>query len=228
LLIIPGSLTMTLFPAFSSLEGVKDKQKLGTLFARSLKYGLLALAPIVLILELFTGEVLEVWLGSDFAAQSKTAMQILALGVLVNSLAQISFALLQGIGRPDITGKFHLLEIPIYVGIAWLLVSHWGIAGAAAAWTVRVTLDALLLFVATFKVCQLSPRLLATNGLTLASLALLLLACIAYGLKSLAGTLPLFVQSVLFVALFSLFAWLVWRKVLDASDKGVILKLIKP
>ena len=178
------------------------------------------------MLVLFAKEILQVWLGSNFAAQSKMVMQILALGVLVNSLAQVPYALLQGVGRPDITAKFHLLELPLHIGIVWFLVGHWGIAGAAGAWTMRVTLDTLLLFVAAFKVCKLSPHLLATNGLTLTSLALLLLAGMAYGLKSLAGTLPLFTQSVLFIVLFGLFAWLVWRKVLDASDRGAVFKAV--
>ena len=225
--IIPASLIMTLFPAFSALEGIGDRQRLGTLFARSVKYTLLALAPIVLLLVLFAKEVLQIWLGSDFASQSALVLQILALGVLVNSLAHIPYALLQGGGRPDITAKFHLLELPFYVGIDWLLVSHWGIGGAAVAWTIRVALDTLLLFVAAFKVCKLSPRLLATNCLTLVIFTLMLLAVITYDLKSLTSAFPLFAQFVFFVALFSLFAWVVWRKVLDASDRGTILKVVK-
>jgi O-antigen/teichoic acid export membrane protein len=54
-------------------------------------------------------------------------MQVLALGVLINSLAQTPFALLQGVGRPDLPAKFHLIELPVYVGIAWILVSQFGI-----------------------------------------------------------------------------------------------------
>ncbi|MEN4005973.1 MAG: oligosaccharide flippase family protein [Methanobacterium sp.] len=41
--IITGSLTMTIFPAFSTLEGIKNRQRLGFLFARAVKYILLAL-----------------------------------------------------------------------------------------------------------------------------------------------------------------------------------------
>jgi len=212
--IIPASLVMTLFPAFSSLEGVKDRQRLGILFARSVK--------------LFAKEALQIWLGAEFAAKSTLALQILALGVLINSLAHTPFALLQGVGRPELPAKFHLLELPIYIGTAWLLVSNWGIAGAAAAWTLRVTLDAFLLFGATFKVYKFSPRLFAANGATLASFTLLLLAGMAYGLKSLTGALPLFIQPVSFAVIIGLFAWFVWRKVLDASDKGIILKVVKP
>lgn len=225
--IIPGSLTMTLFPAFSALWGIEERQRLERLFARSLKYVLLALAPIVLMLVLFAREVLQTWLGSDFAMHSVTVLQILALGILVNSLAQPPYALLQGVGRPDITAKLHLLELPIYVGIAWVLVSRWGIAGAAAAWTLRVALDALLLFVAAFKVCQLSRRLLAANGLTVTAFVLLLLLAAAYALRSLSGSLPLFTQLILFVPLFGLFAWVVWSNILDAWDRGALVKVIK-
>lgn len=225
LLIIPASLVMTLFPAFSALEGVKDGHRLGTLFARSTKYILLILGPPVLVVALFAREILQLWLGAEFAIRSTLALQILALGVLINSLARTPFALLQGIGRPDLPAKFHLLELPIYVGTAWLLVSNWGIAGAAAAWTLRVTLDALLLFGATLKVYRFSPRLFTANGTTLASLVLLLLAGVAYGVKALTGALPLFIQSALFVAVLGLFVWFVWEKILDSSDKGAILKL---
>lgn len=225
--IISGSLTMTLFPAFSALEGIGDRQRLGMLFARSVKYVLLTLGPIVLMLALFAEEILRIWLGSDFAMQSMMVLQILALGVLVNSLAHSPYALLQGVGRPDITAKFHLLELSFYVGIAWVLVSRLGIVGAATAWTLRVALDALLLFIASFKVCRLSPRLLATNGVTLTSMALLLLAGMAYGLKSLTGFLPLFAQPILFLTLFGLFAWLIWKNLLDASDRVAVLKVVK-
>lgn len=226
--IIPASLVMTLFPAFSTLEGIKDRQRLGILFARSVKYVLLTLVPVVLAIMLFAKEALQIWLGAEFAAKSTLALQIIALGVLINSLAHTPFALLQGVGRPDLPAKFHLLELPIYIGTAWFLVSNWGIAGAAAAWTLRVTLDSLLLFGATFKIYKFSPRLFAANGATLASFTLLLFAGMTYGLKSLTDTLSLFIQLVSFTTIIGLFGWFIWRKVLDASDKGTILKGVKP
>lgn len=225
--LIASSLTMTLFPAFSSLEGIGNSQRLGTFFARSIKYVLLTLGPSVLVIGLFAKDILQVWLGISFATKSTEVFQILALGVLVNSLAQTPFVLLQGVGRPDIPAKFHLLELPIYVVIAWFLISQRGIVGAAEAWTLRVVLDALLLFIAAFKVCRFSPRLLTINGLTLASFILLLLIGIAYSLKSLAGHLPLFFQVFLFAALFGFFASIVWTKVLDDLDRGTVLGMVK-
>lgn len=225
--IIPWSLAATLFPAFSALEGVGDRQRLETLFARSVKYTLLSLGPVVLMLTLFSQAVLHAWLGDEFAARSTAAMQILALGVLINSLAHVPFALLQGLGRPDITAKFHLLELPVYVWTAWVLVSGWGIAGAAAAWTLRAALDALLLFVAAVSVCRFSSRLWAANGLTLTGIALLLLAIMAYGLKSLAGALPVSVQLVLFAVLLGSFGWVAWRVLLDSPDREAALRAVR-
>jgi len=225
--IIPASLVMTLFPAFSALEGIKDRRTLGALLARSIKYILLALGPVVLIVIVFAREALQLWLGADFAAKSTLVLQILALGVLINSLAWPPFALLQGAGRPDLPAKFHLFELPVYVGIAWVLVSNWGIAGAAVAWTLRVALDTFLLFAATFKVYRLSYRLFTATGTTLAGLVLLLLGTIAFGVKALVNTLPLPLQLMPFIAILSLFIWFVWGKVLDTSDRGTILKITK-
>lgn len=225
--IIPTSLTMTLFPAFSALKGVQNRQRLATVFARSVKYVLLTLGPTVLVISLFAEVILRLWLGTDFARESTTVLQVLAIGVLINSLAYIPFSLLQGVGRPDLPAKFHLLEMPFYIAMAWLLVSQLGIAGAALAWTIRVTLDALLLFVAAFKSCRFPVGLLAKNGLTTMLFALLTLTGMVYAVKALTASLPLFVQAVIFFVLFGLFAWVVWRRVLDYLDKGVILGMTK-
>ena len=224
---IGGSLTMTLFPAFSAMEGIKDRQRLGALFARAVKYILLVIGPIVLIIGLFAYDVLQIWLGADFAAKSTVVLQILALGVLINSLAQIPFALLQGAGRPDLPAKFHLFQLPLYVGILWFSVNQWGIAGAAGAWTFRVTLDAVLLFWATFRFYKFAPRLLVANGTLITGFALALLAGTTYGLKIVVGDFSLATQALLISGLFCLFAWFSWRKILDTSDKEMIFKMVK-
>jgi O-antigen/teichoic acid export membrane protein len=228
LLIIPTSLTIVLFPAFSMLEGIEDRRRLEILFARSVKYSLLALGPIVFILVLFSEEILQVWLGADFAIQSAVVLQILALGVLVNSLARSPLALLQGVGQPDIPAKFHFLELPLHIGIAWILVNRWGITGAAVAWTLRVAFDALLLFAASFKVCQFSPRLLVSNGVASTAVIILFLTGVSYKLKCLTQALPLVVQYVISIILVGFFVWVTWGIMLDASERKAIVKAIKP
>jgi len=217
LTIFPGSLVVTLFPAFSSLDALGDRERLEKLYARSVKFLLLALGPVLVLLIVFARQILRLWLGADFAAQSTVVLQILALGVLLNSLALVPYTLIQGLGRPDVTAKFHLLELPLYAGVLWLLVRHMGISGAAVAWTTRVGFDALLLFGAAWRLKLASLRVLAENGLVKS-----LLAVLGFG-----GVLPLtlwatpaLLTKVVLTALWlSLFAIATWSFVLDRRDR---------
>jgi O-antigen/teichoic acid export membrane protein len=67
--------------------------------------------------------------------------------VFISCLAQVPFALVQGVGRPDLTAKLHLIELPGYLLALWYLSTRYGIDGAAIAWTARAFIDALVLFV---------------------------------------------------------------------------------
>jgi hypothetical protein len=59
----------------------------------------------------------------------------------------------------------------------------------------------------------------------LAVFELVMLAGIAYVLKSVANDIFLPVQSLLFMGLLALFGWVAWNYVLDNSDRGAVLKV---
>ncbi|HEV2495133.1 MAG TPA: flippase [Terriglobia bacterium] len=147
LLIIPAAVAGVLFPAFATTF-VQEPRRTALLAARGVKYVFLALFPIVLVVVVFARDGLSLWLGLDFARRGARVLQFLAVGTLINGLAQIPFALVQGCGRPDIAAKFHLCELPVYLVTAWWLIRSHGVEGAAIAWVARVTVDALLLFIA--------------------------------------------------------------------------------
>jgi O-antigen/teichoic acid export membrane protein len=224
LLIIPASLIATLFPAFSALGASGERQRLETLFARSVKYVLLLMGPIMLAAIFFAEAILRLWLGGDFPEKSTLVFQILAVGVLVNSLGYMPYSLLQGIGRPDLPAKLQLLQLPFYIAIAWLLVNRWGIAGAAAAWAIRASADGLLLFVASFRVYRLSSRLFVENALLRAILVLLALLATAYLTSSLG--LDLSFQVGIIALLMMLFAWAIWRYALDSGERNLLIGLV--
>lgn len=159
LTIIAGSLATSLFPAFSALAGVGDRQKLQFLFVRSVNYLFILLTPIILVVIIFGKEILTLWLGTRFATESTTGLRILSIGVLINSIGSLIFSLFQGIGRPDIPAKFHLLELPIHLVVAYFLIHQYGLTGAALAWTIRVIVDTFLLFIASFRIYRFSIRL---------------------------------------------------------------------
>jgi O-antigen/teichoic acid export membrane protein len=176
LLLLPVALGGVLFPEFARTFRA-DPTRGARVYRRALVTILLVILPPVVIVTTFAHTGLRLWLGPAFAAQSTGVVQWLAAGILYNSLATIAFTLVQGVGRADVTAKLHLAELVPYLGLLWVLTERYGIAGAAAAWFVRSTLDAgaLLLIVRR----MLPPRHAAVWPVTVASLAagaLLLLA----------------------------------------------------
>jgi O-antigen/teichoic acid export membrane protein len=146
LLIIPVSLIGTMLPALTSLEAKADRARFGSLTASAERtLGVVMAAPLCVVL-VFAPELLRLWLGAGYSIQSSTALRILAIGVFANTLAQPLFVALYAKDRPDLPAKFHLIELVIHIPLTVVLIRAFGIAGAAAAWTTRVTIDLALLF----------------------------------------------------------------------------------
>jgi len=173
--LIPLALMGVLFPAFST-AGALDRSRLVLLCDAATRYLFILLFPIVLVIVAFAPEGLRLWLGLDFALKSTAVARWLAVAVFINAQAQIPFAHLQSAGRPDITAKLHLSEVLIYAAMLFSLVHVMGISGAALAWALRVTLDAVLLFI-------FSHRLLPENKIVFPRLPLMMvIALAAFGL----------------------------------------------
>ena len=68
------------------------------------------------------------------------------MGVWINTLAFIPVTFLTGQRKPGIVALVHSLELLPYLGILWFLISHWGVEGAAFAWSIRVAVDAMFMF----------------------------------------------------------------------------------
>jgi O-antigen/teichoic acid export membrane protein len=168
--ILPGSIVSVLFPAFSSIHK-NNIERRNHLFIGGIKKLYLILFPLVLITINFAREGLQFWLGGDFAIKSYFVLQILAIGVLVNSIAQIPFALIQAAGKPDITSKLHLIELPLYLLFLNYQIHQNGIEGTAIAWLFRIIADTFLLFLMTRILFQIRLKFSKkTYGIALMSL----------------------------------------------------------
>jgi hypothetical protein len=100
--------------------------------------------PAVMFAVAFSREGLGLVAGEDFASHSFRVLQWLAAGVLVNSMALVP--LLSFRARVGLIGSpLHLLEFPLYFLGFWWMLDAAGIVGAAITWTIRVTVDALVL-----------------------------------------------------------------------------------
>lgn len=146
-LVISGAIVSVLFPMFGALHRVDPRQAI-RLYRNGMRTVFLILAPLLLALGIGAHWLLLHWLGPTFAEQGTGVIRILCFGVLVNSLATVPFAFIQGVARPDLTAKFHFFEAPFYVVILWILGTYSGVRGVAWAWSLRVTIDLLLLVIA--------------------------------------------------------------------------------
>jgi O-antigen/teichoic acid export membrane protein len=151
LLILPTSLVMALFPAFSAWSGNGQAERAARTAARAVLYITAALTPLVAVFVTLGGDGLRLWLNTEYARETTTVLTLLSLGAIVNATATVPATLLAGTGRPDIPAKIYLAQLPVYGALAALLISRWGLTGAAAAWSIRVAADALLLFAAAHR-----------------------------------------------------------------------------
>ena len=194
LLLVPGALVGVLFPTFSS-SYLNDPEYAKKLSLRAVKYIFIFLFPIILLIITFANQGMEIWLGRTFAEKSSTILQLLAAGVLFNGIAYIPFTFLQGIGRPDITAKINLVELPFYFIAMWYAIKHSGINGAAIVWLLRMIFDALLLLlfaqkhvsvkftfklkytlIGTIIIASIFPLLISEISYKLVSISIILLA----------------------------------------------------
>lgn len=176
LLIVPASLTTTLFPAFSTLHGRGGAGEAAWLAARGVKYTLMLTGLLAVVLIATGPDLLAVWSGEAFGRESGVALQLLAAGIVINATAHVPAVLLLGAGRAKLLGIFHLLELPVHAVVAVLLIRSYGVPGAAAAWCLRATLDAALLFGAAIRVTPLSFGALVRERVPQTGLVLLGLA----------------------------------------------------
>lgn len=156
LMIFPASLLGVLFPAFSAMA-VDRADEIRRLYFRAFKYLLVLVAPMVGVLLALSYELMSWWVSPDFAPRSAPVVQWLAVGILINVLAQVPVTALQGMGRADVTAKLQLLQLPLYGLAIWILVGPLGITGVAMAWALRALVTATLLLIAAHRLLP-SPK----------------------------------------------------------------------
>lgn len=146
LLIIPSAIANAAFPEFARLAKLGAHDETRRHLGKSLGMAMALLVPPALLAALLAHPVLAWWIGPQMADRSAGIMQLLALGIVINGASYIPFVYIQGTGRSDLTAKFHLLELLVYVPALLLGIARFGLHGVAIAWVLRVTLDASLLY----------------------------------------------------------------------------------
>ena len=215
--VFPGALVGVLFPLFSATM-VGERSRAVSLFERGVRWTFIVLFPITLLATVFASDGLRLWISEDFSRHSSTVLQCLAAGVLVNSLAHIPFAFIQGAGRPDLTAKLHLVELPFYLLALWQLMNWWGLVGAAAAWVLRAVIDAVAMFcISAWLEYGLRPAL---KRLALTAF----LGVTTLGLGTI--TASIVVRIAFAAVILTCFAILAWRNFLPTEDRALLRRVL--
>jgi len=142
LAVIPAAITGVLFPAMAAGTALRVAELLRSGF----KATFIGVLPLAFAGLLLAPEWLTAWFGADYAREGFRAAQLLCLGAALNCLAHIPMTVLHARGHADVPAKLHLVELPVYLLLLFVLIPRWGIDGAALVWTLRCGLDVLVLF----------------------------------------------------------------------------------
>jgi O-antigen/teichoic acid export membrane protein len=214
LIIIPMSLTTTLFPALSQ-ESTKDDGGTGWafLYSASLRHLFHVILPLAVILVAFAREILYVWVGPEYAEGSTIMFQIITCGFLFNAMAQIPMAGLQAIGRPDLPARFHVVEFLVSITLNVLLIPVFGVTVVAVIWSVRAAMDALLLGAAVHRLQK------PANGMSTLFIEMVGASVIVAGLLSIE---PPSVRLVVALGAVAVYLFAVWRYSFGERERNVL------
>jgi O-antigen/teichoic acid export membrane protein len=142
--LFPFVIIRTLFPRLSSLDAAS---------AAALSFGAIrglaaALTPMIVFGIFFMQPFLSLWLGREFASHATSVGEAILVGIWINSLTMIAACHLQATGKPGIVARLQTYEILPFLALLWWMLQHFGVQGAALAWSARCLVDGLLLFYA--------------------------------------------------------------------------------
>jgi O-antigen/teichoic acid export membrane protein len=139
--LFPSVISRTLFPRLSALDAASG----AALTSGALRGMAAALTPMTVFGIFLMQPFLSLWVGQDFAARAASVGETILVGIWINSIAAIAACHLQAIGKPGIVARFQTYEMVPFFILLWWMLQHFGVVGAALAWSARCFLDAALL-----------------------------------------------------------------------------------
>jgi O-antigen/teichoic acid export membrane protein len=218
--IIPSAVALTLFPAFSQAQ--RSGAHVDQLFRRPMRLLFLLQWPLLVFLWLFPRDILAAWVGPNVADAGAVVLRLLAAAFFLNAFSQVALAGIQGLGRPDLKARLDLVEVPLFILLAVLLIPRFGIAGAAGAKLLVTFADTALLFL-------FAGRLSARPMIDWSRLRRHPVAAgatiLVVSLVGFSAAAPLTIRIVAALAGIILLGGAVWMRALDDTDRAAVLSL---
>ena len=201
--IIPSAIQTITYPATSEYWANNNHSALQTMIDKSMKYTACISLLIGLGVGFFAKEIITTIFGAGFI-YSVLPLLILLVGTTINSATRSIGGSLTGTGRPGIALKVVATSATTNIVLNVLLIPYLGIAGAAIATTISLSLHTLLGLSLIIKILGVKidfKWFAKISGITL--LAILVFVCLGFVNVYLLGSIILFIY-VLIIATFFL------------------------
>ena len=208
-----SSMIQSLIPAFSQLQGEDRRDQLNALYSRGIRLNLIWVLPVLVFLAVIAKPFFTFWGGEDFGRESPMPFYIILGGLAFNVLAYFPYATIMASGRTGIFAKLYWFELVPYILLVIWFTMRYGASGTAAAWSIRIIADAVILFALAKKIGGVSFKTQTIRSFTGAfAIMLLPFAAILY-FRELNPV-------VIIVTLIStaIYALIVWKVVLEREE----------
>ncbi len=209
-----GAMMQSLVPAFAQLLAPEKRVEFDTLFSRGIRLNIIWLLPAVTCLFVIARPFFTIWAGEEFGRESTFPFYFLLAGLFFNIVAYIPHSAITAFGHTAVFAKLYWIELAIYAVLVYWLIGAYGITGAAAAWSLRVTVDTLVIIWLSKRYAGIKFRFLDHYGGFLLGAAVLVPPIVytaIYGFSS--------VLVVLTLASLSSYAIVVWKFIANADER---------
>jgi O-antigen/teichoic acid export membrane protein len=219
---VPAAASQPLFPAVIRLQARGESKSARELYSQILQGSVLVLTPLLLLVALMARPFLSLWAGHVYAVHGTTACFLLLVGVWFQALSWLPLTYLMAIDKGGTVARARVLEIVPYLVAAALLTMHFGVLGAAIAWSARSVVDSLVFFIFASRSAGLP-----FSPLTERTMRALALPCLlAVGVVVLThATSGLPARAGLAVGLLGVYLAAEWALVLAESERAVMRRL---
>ncbi|HEX5257602.1 MAG TPA: flippase [Sphingomicrobium sp.] len=141
MVLIPASLSGAILPRFAPLSTQQDVQELQS---RALSWLNGVLTPMAILAIALAAPFFHFWIGPALGSAASPVAAILLVGGWVHGIAHIPSTVVLGRSRPDLVTKLLIAYLVPYLVLLYVATAHFGIIGAATAWTIRAAFDPIL------------------------------------------------------------------------------------
>ncbi len=149
-LFIVGAITTIAFPSISQLSKTDPQTAFDLFFLWTKRITLLVLI-MQIALFIFLPDILRIWIGDSLDPAAVTVGRVLIIGVCAYPIGTMCTSYLHAYAKTKVVAVIQIIETPVYLLLLGYLILHHAEIGAAVAWTLRVTIDSILLTVAVMR-----------------------------------------------------------------------------